>query len=88
MINIGAYNFKPMFDKTIYHTTPEEALNVAKDLKSRKVLGMHWGTFVLSLEPIMEPPIRFRDNAETYGFKKEDAITFNIGEVKSLNELL
>ena len=55
MINIGAYNFKPMFDKTIYHTTPEEALNVAQDLKSKKVLGMHWGTFVLSLEPIMEP---------------------------------
>jgi N-acyl-phosphatidylethanolamine-hydrolysing phospholipase D len=88
MINIGAYNFKPMFDKTIYHTTPEEALNVAKDLKSKKVLGMHWGTFVLSLEPIMEPPIRFKDNAENYGFKREDAITFNIGEVKSINELL
>ncbi len=88
MINIGAYNFKPMFDKTIYHTTPEEALNVAKDLKSQKVLGMHWGTFVLSLEPIMEPPIRFKDNAKNYGFKREDAITFNIGEVKSLNELL
>ena len=88
MINIGAYNFKPMFDKTIYHTTPEEALNVAKDLKSKKVLGMHWGTFVLSLEPIMEPPVRFKDNAENYGFKREDAITFNIGEVKSLNKLL
>ena len=88
MINIGAYNFKPMFDKTIYHTTPEEALNVAKDLKSKKVLGMHWGTFVLSLEPIMEPPVRFKNNAENYGFKREDAITFNIGEVKSLNELL
>jgi N-acyl-phosphatidylethanolamine-hydrolysing phospholipase D len=88
MINIGAYNFKPMFDKTIYHTTPEEALNVAKDLKSKKILGMHWGTFVLSLEPIMEPPVRFKDNAENYGFKREDAITFNIGEVKSLNELL
>ena len=77
-----------MFDKTIYHTTPEEALNVAKDLKSKKVLGMHWGTFVLSLEPIMEPPVRFKDNAENYGFKREDAITFNIGEVKSLNKLL
>ena len=56
MINIGAYNFKPMFDKSIYHTNPEEALNVAQDLKSKKVLGTHWGTFVLSLEPIMEPP--------------------------------
>jgi L-ascorbate metabolism protein UlaG (beta-lactamase superfamily) len=88
MINIGAYNFKPMFDKSIYHTTPEEALNVAKDLKSKKVLGMHWGTFVLSLEPIMEPPVRFKENAENYGFKREDAITFNIGELKSLNELL
>ena len=59
MINIGAYNFKPMFDKTIYHTTPEEALNVAQDLKSKKVLGMHFGTFVLSLDPIMDPPIIF-----------------------------
>jgi len=56
MINIGAYNFKPMFDKSIYHANPEEALNVAQDLKSKKVLGTHWGTFVLSLEPIMEPP--------------------------------
>jgi len=88
MINIGAYNFKPMFDKTIYHTTPEEALNVAQDLNSKKVLGMHWGTFVLSLEPIMEPPIRFKDSAEKYGFNKEDAIIFKIGEVSPLDKLL
>ena len=88
MINIGAYNFKPMFDKSIYHTTPEEALNVAQDLKSKKVIGMHWGTFVLSLEPIMEPPVRFKDSAEKYGFKKDDAIIFKIGEFKDLNLLL
>ena len=88
MINIGAYNFKPMFDKTIYHTTPEEALNVAQHLKSKKVLGMHWGTFVLSLEPIMEPPIRFKDSAEKYGFNKKDAIIFKIGEVSPLDKLL
>ncbi|MDC1077965.1 MBL fold metallo-hydrolase, partial [Candidatus Pelagibacter sp.] len=73
MINIGAYDFRPMFDKSIYHTTPEEALNVAQDLKSKKVLGMHWGTFVLSLEPVMEPLIRFKENAQKFGFKKEDA---------------
>jgi L-ascorbate metabolism protein UlaG (beta-lactamase superfamily) len=88
MINIGAYDFKPMFDKSIYHTTPEEALNVAQDLKSKKVLGMHWGTFVLSLEPIMEPPIRFKENANKFGFKKEDAITFKIGEINSLKSIL
>ena len=88
MINIGAYDFRPMFEKSTYHTTPEEALNIAQDLKSKKVLGTHWGTFVLSLEPIMEPPIRFKDSAEKYGFNKEDAIIFKIGEVSPLDKLL
>jgi N-acyl-phosphatidylethanolamine-hydrolysing phospholipase D len=88
MINIGAYNFKPMFEKSIYHTTPEEALKVAQDLKSKRVIGTHWGTFVLSLEPIMEPPLRFKDNAEKFGFKKDDAITFKIGEFKKVKDIL
>ena len=90
-INIGAYNFFPIMpykDKSIYHTNPEEALEVAKNLKSKKVIGMHWGTFVLSLEPIMEPPVRFKANAEKYGFKKEDAIVYRIGEFGSLKKLL
>lgn len=90
-INIGAYNFYPMApkkDKSIYHTNPEEALNIGQDLKSNKLLGMHWGTVVLSLEPIMEPPLRFKASAEKYGFKKEDAIIFKIGEVQKLEDLL
>ncbi len=88
MINIGAYDFRPMFEKSIYHTTPEEALNVAQDLKSRKVLGTHWGTFVLSLEPIMEPPKRFKDNAEKYGFNKEDALIFKIGQISKISDII
>ncbi len=88
IINIGAYNFKPMFDKSIYHTTPEEALNVARDLKSKKIIGMHWGTFVLSLEPIMEPPVRFKNNAEKYGYEKNDAIIFKIGQIDKLKNIL
>ena len=88
MINIGAYEFKPMFDKTIFHTTPEEALKVAQDLRSKKVIGMHWGTFVLSFEPIMEPPMRFKKNANKYGFKIDDLITYKIGETKPLHQIL
>ena len=88
MINIGAYDFRPMFEKSIYHTSPEEALQAAQDLKSKKVLGTHWGTFVLSLEPIMEPPKRFKDNAEKFGFKREDALIFKIGEFKKLSEVI
>ena len=88
MINIGAYDFRPMFDRSIYHTTPEEALNVARDLKSKKVLGTHWGTFVLSLEPIMEPPKRFKENAEKFKYREEEAIIFKIGEIRDLNLII
>ena len=90
-INIGAYNFfpiMPMKDKSVYHTNPEEALSIGKDLKSKKIIGMHWGTVILSLEPIMEPPKRFKENASDFGFNKNDAIIFKIGEVKKLNEIL
>ena len=91
LINIGAYNFYPMMpvkDKSTYHTNPEEALQIGKDLNSKKVVGMHWGTVVLSLEPIMEPPKRFKDSAKDYGYSKDDAVIFKIGELKKLKELI
>ena len=78
----------PEKDISVYHTNPEQALNIGKDLKSKKIIGMHWGTVVLSLEPIMEPPRRFIQNAESYGYKKKDAIIFKIGEVKRLDQII
>ena len=87
-INIGAYDFRPMFEKSVYHTNPEEALNIGKDLNSKKLIGMHWGTVVLSLEPIMEPPVRFKNSAEKYGYQKKDAMIFKIGEVKKLEDII
>ncbi|MDC3035886.1 MBL fold metallo-hydrolase [Candidatus Pelagibacter sp.] len=91
IINIGAYNFYPIMpykDKSVYHTNPEEALSIGRDLKSKKILGMHWGTFVLSLEPIMEPPVRFKKSAEKYGFNKEDVLIFKIGQITEMSKIL
>ncbi|MBD1138946.1 MBL fold metallo-hydrolase [Pelagibacterales bacterium SAG-MED46] len=90
-INIGAYNFYPMMpikDKSAFHTNPEEALSIGRDLKSKKVIGMHWGTFVLSLEPIMEPMKRFKDSAEKYGYNKNDAILFKIGQIDTIDDII
>ena len=78
----------PMFEKSIYHATPEEALNIGKDLKSRKVLGMHWGTVVLSLEPIFDPPKRFKNASNEYGYHVDDVIIFKIGEIRTLDSLI
>jgi L-ascorbate metabolism protein UlaG (beta-lactamase superfamily) len=87
-INIGAYDFRPMFEKSIYHTTPEEALNIGQDLEGKKILGMHWGTAMLSLEDPFEPPVRFKNATNMYGYHKDDAILFKIGEVRKLEDLL
>ena len=89
--NIGAYNFFPLTDvkdKSIFHANPEELLSLMRDLKVKKVVGMHWGTAILSLEPIWEPPVRFKANAEKFGYKKEDAVIFKIGEIKKLEDLI
>ena len=87
-VNIGAYDFRPMFEKSIYHANPEEALNIGQDLKSKKVLGMHWGMVILSLEDPFEPPVRFKNATNKYGYHIDDAILFKIGEIQKLENLI
>lgn len=38
------------------HMNPEEAVSVHKKLASNLSVGMHWGSFPLSEEPMDEPP--------------------------------
>ena len=49
---------------------------------------MHWGTVVLSLEPIMEPGVRFKNSSNKYGYHPDDAITFKIGQLETLDNIL
>ena len=42
------------------HVTPEEALNISIDLDAKKSIGMHWGTFILTDEPVLEPRERLK----------------------------
>ena len=54
LIPIGAY--APSWFMKANHVNPEEALQVALDLGSKKNYAMHWGTFPLSDEETLEPP--------------------------------
>ena len=57
-IPIGAYD--PRWFMKDSHVNPEEAVQIALDLNTPHSFGMHWGTFSLTDEPIIEPPIRLK----------------------------
>ncbi|KAK6461959.1 beta-lactamase superfamily domain-containing protein [Scheffersomyces coipomensis] len=53
MLPIGQYC--PSWHQKPRHISPEESLQICKDLQISKMKGIHWGTFKLSGEPILEP---------------------------------
>jgi L-ascorbate metabolism protein UlaG (beta-lactamase superfamily) len=42
----------------MHHVNPEESVQIHKDLRSKKSVAIHWGTFILTDEPLDEPPQR------------------------------
>ena len=63
-------------------TTPEEAVQAFEDLRGRILLGIHWGTFDLSEEPLGEPPERMLAEASRRGIPPERAWILKIGETR------
>ena len=79
-VPIGAYEPRAMMRES--HMNPEEAVHAAQDLRAETALGIHFGTFDLSDEPLAEPPRRFRDAAANAEFGNTDAWVLNIGETR------
>ena len=53
LLPIGQYC--PSWHQTPRHISPSEAFQISKDVSSKFSMGIHWGTFKLSSEPILEP---------------------------------
>ncbi|KAF8306715.1 Metallo-hydrolase/oxidoreductase [Clavulina sp. PMI_390] len=53
LLPIGAYD--PRTFTSGIHSSPLDAAMIFKDTRSRRALAMHWGTFALTNEPLLEP---------------------------------
>jgi len=58
MLPIGAYN--PYIRN---HASPEQAWEMFQEMRATYLIPMHWGTFILSHEPVLEPITRLRSAA-------------------------
>ncbi|KAJ2557338.1 Protein-lysine N-methyltransferase efm4 [Coemansia sp. RSA 1933] len=80
-IAIGAYGPEAMFSGM--HANPEQAVRIHEDVGSKKSVGIHWGTFILTTEPVDEPPRRLRDAMKAAGHSVDDFSVLKIGQTTS-----
>jgi L-ascorbate metabolism protein UlaG (beta-lactamase superfamily) len=84
LLGIGCY--APRAAMHMNHANPEEAIQIARDLGAEHVMGMHWGTILMTEEPAFEPPERFRAAADAAGYSPEQAWLLKIGETRTVPE--
>ncbi len=82
LVPIGAY--EPRLLMRQVHTTPEEAVQIGRDLEIKRLVAKHWGTIQLTDEPLFEPPGRFRAAATGAGYADDDVWVMKIGETRAI----
>jgi L-ascorbate metabolism protein UlaG (beta-lactamase superfamily) len=89
MMPIGAYD--PRWFMRIVHVNPEEAVQAYVDVASAhrntlppRMLGIHWGTFRLTDEPMEEPPARTRAVWRGRGLSDDRLWIARFGETRAL----
>jgi N-acyl-phosphatidylethanolamine-hydrolysing phospholipase D len=89
MIPIGAYD--PRWFMHIVHVNPEEAVQIYQDVVAPHagnplplMLGIHWGTFRLTDEPMDEPPRRTAARWRAVGLDEDRLWIARFGETRPL----
>lgn len=76
LIPIAAY--APREFMRLYHVNVDEAVKIHHDIQSKFSVGMHWGTFPLTAEPVMEPAQKLKQ------YQLDNFITLSLGETLSV----
>lgn len=80
LIAVGAY--EPRWFMKEQHVNPAEAVQIHRDLQARRSVGVHWGTFNLTDEPLDQPPRELAEARRAAGLTEEDFLLMKIGETR------
>jgi L-ascorbate metabolism protein UlaG (beta-lactamase superfamily) len=82
LLPVGAY--EPRWMLKPVHTSPEEAVRACRDVGARVMAPMHYGTFLLSAEPPMQPLERVRAAWAAAGRARADLWDLPVGASRVL----
>ena len=80
LLPVGAY--EPNWFMKPVHMNPAEAVQACEDLGAGRMATMHWGTFVLSAEPLLDPVRKAAQAWAEAGRPREDLWDLAIGETR------
>ena len=81
LIPIGAYDPRWLFSPM--HANPFDSVEIFKDTRCEKAMGIHWGTWVLTEEDVLEPPQLLKKALARSGIPEEGVFDVcDIGEAR------
>lgn len=81
LIPIGAYD--PRYIMSPMHANPVDSVNIFLDTKCKRAMGIHWGTWVLTSEDVLEPPLLLKKAMKAKGLPETGVFDVcDIGESK------
>ncbi|WP_413927600.1 MBL fold metallo-hydrolase [Herbaspirillum sp. alder98] len=84
LLPIGAY--APRWFMQNQHVDPKQAVQIHQDVRAKRSIGMHWGTFELADEPLDEPPGLLAEAVKEAGLPADEFVTLKHGETVRLDD--
>lgn len=82
ILPIGGY--EPRDFMATQHVNPTEAVQIHLDLAAWRSIGVHWGTFELTDEPMDEPPVRLAEALREKGLAEVAFTVMAVGETQRI----